>query len=40
MFVPAGERRTFAEMDQVDKQKLSHRARALRRLIAMCFEQT
>ena len=40
MFVPAGERRTFAEMDQADKQKLSHRARALRRLIAMCFEQT
>ena len=39
MFVPAGERRTFAEMDQADKQKLSHRARALRRLIAMCFEQ-
>ena len=39
MFVPAGERCTFGEMSQADKQKLSHRARALRRLIAMCFEQ-
>ena len=39
MFVPAGERRTFGEMGPADKQKLSHRARALRRLIAMCFEQ-
>jgi inosine/xanthosine triphosphate pyrophosphatase family protein len=25
-------------MDPADKQKLSHRARALRRLIALCFE--
>ena len=39
MFVPAGERRTFGEMDPAAKQKLSHRARALRRLIALCFEQ-
>jgi XTP/dITP diphosphohydrolase len=39
MFLPAGERHTFGEMDPADKQKLSHRARALRRLIAMCFEQ-
>jgi XTP/dITP diphosphohydrolase len=39
MFVPAGEGRTFGEMNQAEKQKLSHRARALRHLIAMCFEQ-
>jgi XTP/dITP diphosphohydrolase len=39
MFLPAGECRTFGEMDPADKQKLSHRARALRRLIARCFEQ-
>ena len=39
MFLPAGEWRTFGEMDPAGKQKLSHRARALRRLIAMCFEQ-
>jgi XTP/dITP diphosphohydrolase len=38
MFVAAGESRTFGEMDPADKQKLSHRARALRRLMAMCFE--
>ena len=28
MFVPRGETRTFGEMDNVEKQKLSHRARA------------
>jgi XTP/dITP diphosphohydrolase len=39
MFLPTGECRTFGEMDPADKQKLSHRARALSRLIAMCFEQ-
>jgi XTP/dITP diphosphohydrolase len=39
MFLPAGERRTFGEMGPAAKQKLSHRARALRRLIALCFEQ-
>jgi XTP/dITP diphosphohydrolase len=37
MFAPEGERRTFGEMTPADKQKLSHRGRALRRLLAMCF---
>jgi XTP/dITP diphosphohydrolase len=37
MFVPEGDGRTFAEMAPADKQRLSHRARALRRLLAMCF---
>jgi XTP/dITP diphosphohydrolase len=39
MFVPEGLDRAFAEMPPADKQQLSHRARALRRLVAMCFEQ-
>jgi XTP/dITP diphosphohydrolase len=39
MFVPAGACRTFGEMGAADKAKLSHRARALRRLVALCFEQ-
>ena len=37
MFVPEGGDRTFGEMAPADKQRLSHRARALRRLLAMCF---
>jgi XTP/dITP diphosphohydrolase len=37
MFVPAGESRTFGEMAPADKQRLSHRARALRRLLGLCF---
>jgi XTP/dITP diphosphohydrolase len=40
MFVPEGARRTFAEMAPADKQRQSHRARALRRLLAMCFDQS
>jgi XTP/dITP diphosphohydrolase len=40
MFVPAGEDRTFAEMTPADKHRLSHRARALRRLLAMCFDRS
>jgi XTP/dITP diphosphohydrolase len=39
MFVPEGEGRTFGEMTPADKHKLSHRARALRRLVAMCFDR-
>ena len=31
--------RTFGEMTLAEKQRQSHRARALRRLVAMCFEQ-
>ena len=39
MFVPEGQGRTFGEMPAAEKQERSHRARALRRLLAMCFEQ-
>jgi len=37
MFVPDGEARTFAEMSHEDKNMISHRARAIRALIAGCF---
>ena len=37
MFAPEGLAQTFGEMPATDKQKLSHRARALRRLLALCF---
>jgi XTP/dITP diphosphohydrolase len=40
MFVPEGGDRTFGEMAPADKQRLSHRARALRRLVAMCFGES
>jgi XTP/dITP diphosphohydrolase len=40
MFVPEGGGRTFAEMAAADKQRQSHRSRALRRLLAMCFDQS
>jgi XTP/dITP diphosphohydrolase len=40
MFVPEGHARTFAEMAPAEKQALSHRARALHRLLAMCFDPT
>jgi XTP/dITP diphosphohydrolase len=40
MFVPEGESRTFGEMAPVDKQGLSHRARALRQLLAICFVES
>jgi XTP/dITP diphosphohydrolase len=40
MFAPEGQGRTFGEMPAADKQQRSHRARALRRLLAMCFEQS
>jgi XTP/dITP diphosphohydrolase len=38
MFAPEGLNRTFGEMTVAEKQELSHRARALRRLLALCFE--
>jgi XTP/dITP diphosphohydrolase len=38
MFVPEGQGRTFGEMTPAEKQERSHRAQALRRLLAMCFE--
>jgi XTP/dITP diphosphohydrolase len=40
MFVPEGQGRTFGEMPAAEKQERSHRARAVRRLLAMCFEQS
>jgi XTP/dITP diphosphohydrolase len=37
MFVPAGETRTFGEMEPGEKHAISHRADAFRKLIAACF---
>lgn len=37
MFQPNGHEQTFAEMPIADKQKLSHRGLACRRLLADCF---
>jgi XTP/dITP diphosphohydrolase len=38
MFQPDGHEQTFAEMGVADKQALSHRGRAFRRLLADCFQ--
>jgi XTP/dITP diphosphohydrolase len=38
MFAPEGQARTFGEMTAAEKQERSHRAQALRRLLATCFE--
>ena len=38
MFQPDGRTETFAEMTAAEKRTLSHRARAMDRLIAACFE--
>lgn len=37
MFCPSGEDRTFAEMDGDEKNRISHRAAALKQLVAQCF---
>jgi XTP/dITP diphosphohydrolase len=37
IFVPAGESRTFGEMEPEHKQRLSHRRRAVDALLAVCF---
>jgi len=37
MFVPEGGGKTFAEMTPADKNKISHRFRALQKLLAGCF---
>lgn len=37
IFVPAGEQRTFAEMDAAEKHRHSHRGRAVAALLAACF---
>jgi XTP/dITP diphosphohydrolase len=38
MFQPDGQAQTFAEMAAAQKQALSHRGRAFRRLLADCFQ--
>jgi XTP/dITP diphosphohydrolase len=38
IFVPHGETRTFAEMTAAEKHALSHRGRAVRALLAGCFD--
>jgi len=38
VFIPAGERRTAAELDSAEKNAVSHRAQALRALVAMLAE--
>jgi len=37
MFVPEGDNRTFAEMPTDEKNGISHRARALKKLLSDCF---
>jgi XTP/dITP diphosphohydrolase len=39
MFEPEGLGQTFGEMTAAEKHELSHRARALRHLLASCFER-
>jgi non-canonical purine NTP pyrophosphatase (RdgB/HAM1 family) len=38
MFVPAGSRQTFGEIDPEKKHAVSHRARAFAQLLASCFK--
>ena len=38
MFIPAGRRETYGEMDQREKAATSHRARAFAKLLAACFQ--
>lgn len=40
IFVPAGERRTFAELSPAEKDALSHRGRAMRAMVAACLAAT
>ncbi len=37
MFVPLGEKRTFAELDPAEKNRISHRAMALEKLVRELF---
>jgi len=37
MFIPEGLNRTCAEMDKAEKNKISHRGRALQAFVAGCF---
>ena len=36
-FVPVGQQMTFAELTNIEKQQISHRARAFRKLVSACF---
>jgi XTP/dITP diphosphohydrolase len=38
VFVPDGHDETFGEMDPAEKRAISHRARAMRQLLAACFD--
>ncbi|MCH7889628.1 MAG: RdgB/HAM1 family non-canonical purine NTP pyrophosphatase [Proteobacteria bacterium] len=38
VFVPDGHDETFGEMDPAEKRAISHRARAMRKLLAACFD--
>jgi XTP/dITP diphosphohydrolase len=38
IFQPLGETRTFAEMTHAEKNAISHRADAFRKLLARCFD--
>ncbi len=37
IFVPAGDTRTFGEIEAAEKHRISHRARAFAKLVAGCF---
>jgi XTP/dITP diphosphohydrolase len=39
MFQPDGYAETFGEMDRWEKNKISHRADAFRKLVATCFPE-
>jgi XTP/dITP diphosphohydrolase len=39
IFLPAGGRLTFGEMDPAEKHRVSHRADAFRQLVAACFSR-
>lgn len=39
IFVPAGDTRSFGEIDPDEKHRMSHRARAFEKLVAACFGQ-
>ncbi len=38
IFVPDGHEETFAEMDRWEKNRMSHRGRAMEKLVAGCFD--
>ena len=40
IFVPAGETKTFAEMDEAQKNSISHRARAVKKLVEFLLKHS